>query len=300
MVTLIQIERAAHVAKVATQRDASPIAEQLRHARAHLNLLAQAGIGPSAEPARDRAQGARQQHRCLVAAVVAQAQPEAATGALAQQHGQVARSRRYPTLWNSPVAYNRLMRWSSVPRDTQEPRRTPRARARNPSGTRPAGSNRTLVTSTDSGSTTGARGALARRDTRRRASAASIWGRAARPAASPRAISSRARVNPNVENPRTSGRITTSHLLRCSASESHTRNDTDCTRTSTSETIESRGSSGSVTSLQISTSAPRARASCAGRFRTTPPSITAVSASSTGAKTLGRAMLARMASGRNP
>src|SRR5260370_8135109 len=66
MVTLIQIERAAHVAKVATQRDASPIAEQLRHARAHLNLLAQAGIGPSAEPPRDRTPGAHQHHPPLV------------------------------------------------------------------------------------------------------------------------------------------------------------------------------------------------------------------------------------------
>src|SRR5439155_1675071 len=105
---------------------------------------------------------------------------------------------------------------------------------------------------------TGGRGALARRDTRRFASAASIPGSAARAAASPRAITSLARAKPKVEKPRTSGRIRTSHLLRCSASESHTRNDTDCTRTSTSETIESRRSSGAVTSLQISTSAPRA------------------------------------------
>src|SRR2546428_598282 len=132
------------------------------------------------------------------------------------------------------------------------------------------------------------------------ASAASIRGSAARAAPSPRAITSLARVNPKVEKPRTSGRINAAHLLRCSASESHTRNETDCTRTSTSETIESRGSSGSVTSLQIRTSAPRARASCAGRFRTTPPSMTAVSPRSTGEKTLGSAMLARIASGKKP
>ena len=192
------------------------------------------------------------------------------------------------------------MRRSSARGDTQEPGLTPRARARNPPGTRSGGSNRTRVTRTDSGSITGERGALALRDTRRLASAASISGSAARAAASPRAITSRARANPKVEKPRTSGRINTSHLLRCFASESHTRNETDCTRTSTSETIESRGSSGSVTSLQISTSAPSTRASCAGRFRTTPPSMKAVSASSTGENTLGSAMLARMASGRKP
>src|SRR5438034_425428 len=200
VVALVEIEWAAEVVGVGTERDAPPVPEGLRHAGADLDLLAQAGVGAPADPARDAAQRARQQHGSLVATLVAQSQSEAA----------------------------------------------------------------------------------------------------ARAADSPRAITSLARAKPKVEKPRTSGRIRTSHLLRCSASESHTRNDTDCTRTSTSETIESRGSSGSVTSLQISTSAPRARASCAGRFRTTPPSMTAVSASSTGENTLGSAMLARMASGRKP
>ena len=196
------------------------------------------------------------------------------------------------------------MRSSRSRGDTQTGGLSPRVRASRPEGARLGGSNRTLVTRTDSGSTSGVRGGcggrgrLAPRDPRARA--ALMSGSAARAAASPRAITSCARLNPNVENSRTSGMMTTSHLRRCSASESHTRNETDCTSTSTNDTIESRGSSGSVTSLQISTSAPSARASWAGRLRITPPSMSTVSWSTTGENTLGSAMLARMASGRNP
>ena len=160
----------------------------------------------------------------------------------------------------------------------------------------PETSNRTLVTRTESG----AAGIGWRGSTLRRPTWASISGRAARAAASPRAISSPARPNPKLVKARTSGTMSTSHAARSARSESHTRNDTDCASTSTSDTIESRGSSGSVTSLQISTSAPRARASRAGRLRTTPPSIRTFGPSSTGANTLGSAMLARIASGRNP
>ena len=125
-------------------------------------------------------------------------------------------------------------------------------------------------------------------------------GSAARAAASPRAISSRARVKPALENPRTSGRMSTSHWARSNFWESQIRNDTDCSRTSANERRLSRGSSGSVTSLQIRTSAPSARASWAGRFRITPPSISTLSSISTGENTLGKAMLARSASGRKP
>src|SRR5207244_9121997 len=83
-------ERAADVIGLGAQGDAPPIAERLRHAGADLNLLAQAGVGAAAEPARDPAQRARQQHGRLVAAVVAQPHAEAAARALAQQYREVA------------------------------------------------------------------------------------------------------------------------------------------------------------------------------------------------------------------
>ena len=190
------------------------------------------------------------------------------------------------------------MAWSSARRDTQAGGVNPRARARNRCGIRPGSSNRTVVTRTDSRAGTGGRGSRARGEDRE--SAASISGRAACAAASPRAMMSRTRLNPNAGNARTSGLMSTSQCCRCWSSESQTRNDTDCTRTSTNETMLSRGSSGSVTSLQISRSAPRARASCAGRLRTTPPSMRIRPSISTGEKTLGIAVLARMTSGRKP
>ena len=55
-----------------------------------LDLLAQAGVGAPVEPSRHPAQGARQQHRRLVAALVAQSEAEAAARALPQQYDQVA------------------------------------------------------------------------------------------------------------------------------------------------------------------------------------------------------------------
>src|SRR6185437_17045688 len=51
VLALVQIERAAHVAELAAERDAPPIAERLRHAGAGLNLLSQADVGTAAEPA---------------------------------------------------------------------------------------------------------------------------------------------------------------------------------------------------------------------------------------------------------
>src|SRR2546429_6599636 len=90
VVALVQIERAADVIGLRSQRDAPAIAERLRHAGPDLDLLAQAGVGAPTEPTRDPAQRARQQHGRLVAAVVAQPHAEAAARALAQQHREVA------------------------------------------------------------------------------------------------------------------------------------------------------------------------------------------------------------------
>src|SRR5207253_3176773 len=241
---------------------------------------------------------ARQQHRLLISAVVAQPQPEAAAGALADQQRQLALLQAVTHVAEQPGGVEPLDTRAQIaqrnPRGRLEPERARQKRGRH--GRSPDTANRTLVTRTESG----AAGAGGRGATRRRPTLASISGSAARAAASPRAISSPARPKPKLVNARTSGTMSTSHAPRSARSESHTRNDTDCASTSTSDTIESRGSSGSVTSLQISTSAPRARASRAGRLRTTPPSIRTFGPSSTGANTLGSAMLARIASGRNP
>ena len=119
-------------------------------------------------------------------------------------------------------------------------------------------------------------------------------------ACSPNRMISSDRSNAVEREAGTSGTISTSQYSRCSAVRSVIRYAIVWFRMAARSRRLSCATSGSETSLQMTQSAPSSRASWAGRFRASPPSMSRRPSISTGENAAGIAMLARIARGRKP
>ena len=110
------------------ERQALGVAQRLRHAEAHADLLTQAGVQVH------RAVRAGQQHRRFIAAVVAQPQPETTGGALADQQRQLALLQAIAHVGEQPGGVEPLDTRAQIaqrnPRGRLEPERARQKRGR--------------------------------------------------------------------------------------------------------------------------------------------------------------------------
>ena len=90
VLAIVEIEGSVGVVGSGAERHGLQFADGWRYAQADLALLAQTDVHPPVRPGPCAAEDARQQHRGLVPAVVAESDAEAAGGRLPDHHCQLA------------------------------------------------------------------------------------------------------------------------------------------------------------------------------------------------------------------